>query len=533
MIIRNGLDSASVVSIEENNEKRFQFEKILGKIYRELNRKFLEEICEKETKLRKALLFEANIRLMKHPYDLIGRRRLKLFEESLKNYLRVGDHKPQKMTQAENLKKKIFDILNPNENVVDFLKVFKVVSIVALITLLVHLHDYIQDFKIVTTFWSIGYKGYSMKNPMKYVFLKVLLLEFYPPAMFLSIVMMFSLIQTILHIPSVRSRYRVSMHMENPSTEAGTETICPQDVYNQYNLSISESKTEAILQLMVQWGLYFGFSWFMTWRLKLLKTEEDPCELKNVYNLLNFWNLFPSLFSSMCSLTYGQYISHAITYKHRASRKQEIIYLASCGMNTMSNMFILLVWQTVGTDMLFNSRRSFTFDDPSSMLIIYMLLSTPILYKHMDLPPSTKAYLAPSMTTPKFLKSVRNQCLVYSFYLGLAGFFNTWLVTNFQPLLPKIAANITQNVTFLGKYSSDLSFHTNVYCLEIDPMDYTPSLAYRGDPLNNRLALIISSCVGIPLCFIFSYLGLFLYYEKDASCIAFQSITKVFLMMFI
>ena len=74
------------------------------------------------------------------------------------------------------------------------------------------------------------------------------------------------------------------------------------------------------------------------------------------------------------------------------------------------------------------------------------------LYKHMDLPPSTKVYIAPSMTTPKFLKSVRNQCLVYSFYLGLAGFFNTWLVTNFQPSLPKIAANITKNVTFLGIY---------------------------------------------------------------------------------
>ena len=63
-------------------------------------------------------------------------------------------------------------------------------------------------------------------------------------------------------------------------------------------------------------------------------------------------------------------------------------------------------------------------------------------------------------------------------------------------------------------------------------MDYTPSLAYKGDPLNNRLALIIVSSVGIPCCFLFSYLGLFLYYDKDASCIAFQSNTKVFWMIF-
>ena len=233
------------------------------------------------------------------------------------------------------------------------------------------------------------------------------------------------------------------------------EDISPQDVYNQYNLSISESRNEAIWQLMVQWGVYFGFSWFITWRLKIQQTFKDPCELKNVFNLLNFLNLFPSLLSSMCSLTYGQYITHAITTKHRTSGKQEILYLTSCGLNTMCNMFILLVWQTVGTDMLWTSKRSFTFDDPSSVLLIYMLLFTPILYKHMELPPSTKDYMAPSMTTPKFLKSVCNQCLVYSLYLGLASFFNTWLVTNVQTPLPKIAANITRNASFLGKNSSN------------------------------------------------------------------------------
>ena len=59
-------------------------------------------------------------------------------------------------------------------------------------------------------------------------------------------------------------------------------------------------------------------------------------------------------------------------------------------------------------------------------------------------------------------------------------------------------------------------------------MKFTPSLAYKGDPVNNRMSLIITSCVGIPLCSLFSFLGLFFYYEKDACCIAFLSNPKVF-----
>ena len=102
--------------------------------------------------------------------------------------LEKRNHEPKKMTRADNLKKKIINVFKPNEKVVDILKILKVVSVVTLINLLLHLYDYIQDFKVVTTFWSIGYMEYSMNNSMGYAYLKALLLEFYPPAMFLSIV---------------------------------------------------------------------------------------------------------------------------------------------------------------------------------------------------------------------------------------------------------------------------------------------------------------------------------------------------------
>ena len=127
-------------------------------------------------------------------------------------------------------------------------------------------------------------------------------------------------------------------------------------------------------------------------------------------------------------------------------------------MNTFCNMFILLTWQTAAKDFgvgyQVNSESSFHFDDPS-VLIISMMLLTPILYKFMVLPPSTKDYMAPSMKTPKFLNGLKNQCLVYSFYLGLTGFCNSWLYTwatyIWDPSIAEIAADITNNSTYLGK----------------------------------------------------------------------------------
>ena len=154
-IIRNDQDSRFLTNIEENVKICFKFEKKIGEIYKELNREFTEEIYDREKKLINALIFEANLRLMMHPYDLVGCRRLKLFEDSLRNYLRVGDHMPQEMTRADKLKKKFLNFFNPNEYAVELLKTLKVVSMVALITLIVNVNDYIHDWNVITTFWHI------------------------------------------------------------------------------------------------------------------------------------------------------------------------------------------------------------------------------------------------------------------------------------------------------------------------------------------------------------------------------------------
>ena len=58
----------------------------IGKIHQTLADKFLET-TDRSTKVRRAMVFEANERLMSHPYDLIGQRRMKLFADSLARYL--------------------------------------------------------------------------------------------------------------------------------------------------------------------------------------------------------------------------------------------------------------------------------------------------------------------------------------------------------------------------------------------------------------------------------------------------------------
>ena len=153
-----------------------------------------------------------------------------------------------------------------------------------------------------------------------------------------------------------------------------------------------------------------------------------------------------------------------------------MLYFASCGMNTLCNVFILLAWQTIGKDIgvglsTMNREDSFRLNDPS-VLIISVMLSTPFLYKYMVLPPSRKTYTAPSMKTPKFLQSVKHQCLAYSLYLGLAGFLNTYLYSVDQGFL-EIAANITKDDTFRSKYSLHSLCFVKIY-IRYDY--YTPSV---------------------------------------------------------
>jgi hypothetical protein len=431
----------------------------VGQIFKELEERFKEDTDDVQFKLKNALIFEANVRLMKHPYDLIGLRRLKLFEDSLKNYLKYKGKGDPNDTCQESLMEKMSQCFNLNGRKQRIFKVFKIVAVVALVTLIVNVNDYFQDIRVICTFWLIGYNGHTLDDKNTNEFQAILLLKFYPPAMFLTVVTIFSTFQIVFHLPSLWYRFKVSMQMESPACELGREIIDPKHVVNQYNLPISESKNEAIWQMMVQWGQYFCLSWYVTWRLKISDFYKGSKELQEVDELLKFSTLFPSLLSSVCSLTYGQFVTHSITYKYRTSGVQKFLYMWSCSMITMCNMFILLVWQTaikdrsIGYHIMHES--SFNFDD-STVFIISLMLLTPFLYKYMVLPPSTKEYTSSSMKTPRFLHGVIMQCFVFSFFLGLSAFVNSRLYIwgpEVKPSLPWIAYKITDNETYLGIFN--------------------------------------------------------------------------------
>jgi hypothetical protein len=184
---------------------------------------------------------------MRHPYDLIGLRRFKLFEDSLKNYLNNEGKVEPNVTCRENLMEKMSQCFKLNGQKQRIFKVFKIIAVVALVTLVVNVNDYYQDIKNTNEFQAI------------------LLLKFYPPAMFLTVVTIFSTFQIIFHLPSLWYRIKVSMQMESPVCELGQE----------------------IIQAVVE--------------------------------LLKLSTLFPSLLSSVCSLTYGQFVTHSITYRYQTS----------------------------------------------------------------------------------------------------------------------------------------------------------------------------------------------------------------------
>ena len=86
-LIKEELELGFLASVRE---KHWFLEKEIGLIFKTLEEKF-DSTENRQSKLRKAMVFEANDRLMRHPYDIIGLRRLKLFENSLKNYLENED----------------------------------------------------------------------------------------------------------------------------------------------------------------------------------------------------------------------------------------------------------------------------------------------------------------------------------------------------------------------------------------------------------------------------------------------------------
>ena len=221
-------------------------------------------------------------------------------------------------------------------------------------------------------------------------------------------------------------------------------------------------------QMMVQWGVYFCFSWFVTWRLKL--KDEDDAELHDVNNNLSFSVLFVSLASSIFSLTYGQYIDHAICYKYQTSLKQKLLYFFSAWLSTICNSCVLIGWQSAITDFSIGDdiyhESSFGFLDPG-ILIVGFLLVTPFLYKYMVLPTSNCQFRIISMNTPCFFKGIMAQCFVISFYLSLTAFINAFTFEwgpLMKPSLPEIGFQVSGNDTYLGWFSHDhIYFNQNIF----------------------------------------------------------------------
>ena len=204
--------------------------------------------------------------------------------------------------------------------------------------------------------------------------------------------------------------------------------------------------------MMVQWGCYFCFSWFITWRLIL--SNEDAKELEMVDEILSFSTLYQSMVSSIISLSFAQLRSRYICFQLRNSARQKVIYMVSSTMNTVCNFLILVSWQTAivdfGIGMDIYEESGFGFFD-LEILIIAFLLVTPFLYKHMVLPTSSCDFTIITMDCQNLYNEMMNQCFVISFYLGLTAFINSFIYgwgPELKPSLGEMAANITGNEEF-------------------------------------------------------------------------------------
>ena len=429
-------------------------------IFNNLIERFPGWILKRE-KLNSALLFESCKKLVADPTDLIGFRRLKVLEESLNR----NTHKKRKThvltTVIDSLRSGTRLILNQwlrikQEGVqTRLLTATKIFVKIVLVILMVNVFDYVQDFKFIKTFWYVGQDGQDLEKRHTDKVSSIILLKFYPPAMFLTIVMIISSILVIVQLPTLWFKYKVEMMMEDIKTEEENKKVNPMYVMNQHNLALTEASKESIWQMMVQWGVYFGFSWFISWRLSL--SREDVEELDMADNVLHISNLYMSLLSSILSLSVGQFRAHNITTAYSTSNKQKIVYFFSCVMSTISNVLIMIVtlvaqvdFSIVGQNLYEENRFSF-FD--YSIFIIAILLITPLFYTYLILPTSRPNLRTPSMDCPSFYEAMSKQCLVISLYIGISTFLNSYTFgwgPALDPSLGEIAFNITGNPGYLG-----------------------------------------------------------------------------------
>ena len=101
-------------------------------IFNTLIEKF-EATEERERKLRTAMIFEANGRLVRHPYDLIGIRRQKLFEDSLKACLEVENGRTS-VVSTELVKSRLYQCCNKKGVQNQIFVALKIVATIIVVT---------------------------------------------------------------------------------------------------------------------------------------------------------------------------------------------------------------------------------------------------------------------------------------------------------------------------------------------------------------------------------------------------------------
>ena len=242
--------------------------------------------------------------------------------------------------------------------------------------------------------------------------------------------------------------------MNKTEFENGSLKIEPEQVVNQYNLSIMESGMESIWQMITQWGTYFSLSWLLTWRITLSPDVHDKLTIAD--GQLKFSHLYSSLVSSLFSLSMAQTKVRMVLYEYRTSVKQQVIYFVCALLNTATNFMLLVNWQTAVADLgtgqnMLNTKVASIMNKVTRSLIILLLLVTPHLYKFLVLPSSKLNIDLPCYSCPEFLHYFKLQCVIMSFFTFITATINciNWFVI--APLAtPKLAeiAAIISNGTF-------------------------------------------------------------------------------------
>eukprot|EP00092_Neocalanus_flemingeri_P013387 GFUD01014431.1.p1 GENE.GFUD01014431.1~~GFUD01014431.1.p1 ORF type:complete len:706 (+),score=95.53 GFUD01014431.1:848-2965(+) len=497
-------------------EKRNILREEVGKVFQGIRQQFVDTswIEREKIKIRKAIIFEVNKRFIQHPFDLRGLRHARFFQECLYDYLdrienpRRGEswyHKISSMFISPKLKD-LGRRLSPTKR---FLSFAKVVFLILTTTILVAGFDYYTDFVVLKIFWNIGKMTLENYETMD-DFSKFIVDMFQGSATILLMIFFFSLIFVFFQAPSIWYQYQVKTAMCKSEFETGILKISPEEVVNQYNLSIMESGTESIWQMLTQWGsTYFNITWLLTWIMSLSPNVHDKLILAD--SELKFSVLYSSLVSSLFSLSMAQSKMRMVLYEYRTSSKQKVGYLICALLNTTSIFLLFVNWYTSSADLF--SLSVVASGGPSEGASVdgysvgyglgaVIFLITPHLYKFLVLPSSRLNIDLPCYSCPEFFHYLKVQCFIMSFVMFSTATLNciTWNVIG--PLAtPKLAefANTISNGTFTM---------TNISLI-------TPSNAYTSLPFNARQGLLWISMMGIPACWLFSYLGLYFYFGSS------------------